>query len=124
MTVDTSLDKFTPALPLPTILRLGLFNLGLGLMSVLTVAVLNRVMITELQIPAWVTAGAVALPYLVSPARVWFGQLSDSRPLWGLHRTGYVRCGALMAGIIVFLAVQTGWQLGGGVALVGGWSWK
>lgn len=124
MTVEAPLDKLTPALPLPTILRLGLFNLGLGLMSVLTVAVLNRVMITELQIPAWVTAGAVALPYVVSPARVWFGQLSDSRPLWGLHRTSYVRCGALMAGIIVFLAVQTVWQLGGEVALVGGWSWQ
>ncbi|MDB9494578.1 BCD family MFS transporter [Spirulina major CS-329] len=130
MTVDSSVTAVDPNPDLPpdlglfTILRLGLFNLGLGLMSVLTVAVLNRVMISELGIPGWVTAGAIALPYLVSPARVWFGQLSDSRPLWGLHRTGYVRVGVVVMGLMVWLAVQVVWQLGGAVAAAGQWSWQ
>ena len=40
-----------PDLSIFTILRLGLFNLGVGLMAVLTLAVLNRVMITETRYP-------------------------------------------------------------------------
>lgn len=95
-----------------TMFRLGFFNLGLGLMSVLTLAVLNRVMISELLIPATITAGVAAIQYLISPLRVWFGQLSDARRLWGFHRTGYIRLGLIGAAIAVFLAAQVAWQLG------------
>ncbi|MGB0561671.1 MAG: BCD family MFS transporter [Spirulinaceae cyanobacterium] len=118
MTTSATTNLTNPApsprsdIPLLTIFRLGLFNMGLGLMSVLTLAVLNRVMINELFIPATLTAGTAAIQYLISPARVWFGQLSDNRPLGGLHRTNYVRIGVICAGICVFLAVQVAWQLG------------
>ncbi|MCW6036027.1 BCD family MFS transporter [Spirulina subsalsa FACHB-351] len=104
--------------------RIGLFNLGLGLMSVLTVAVINRVMISELAIPGTITAGVVAVQYFISPTRVWFGQMSDSRPLFGLHRTGYVRIGTVIFGIAIFLSVQVVWQLGGIVAETGVWEWN
>ncbi|MEM6614567.1 MAG: PucC family protein, partial [Cyanobacteria bacterium P01_C01_bin.72] len=60
-----------------TIFRLGLFNMGLGIMAVLTLAVLNRVMISELGIPGGITGGILATSLFVAPARVWFGQLSD-----------------------------------------------
>ena len=95
-----------------TIFRLGLFNMALGLMAVLTLAVLNRVMISELGIPATITAGVLALSQFVAPARVWFGQLSDSKPLFGRYRTGYVRLGAIIFSIAVFFAVQAVWKLG------------
>lgn len=104
--------------------RLGLFNLGLGLMSVLTLAVLNRVMISELAIPATITATIVAMQQFVAPARVWFGQLSDAKPLFGLHRSGYVRLGTAIFGVAVFLAVQAVWQLGSLVRAAGGWVWN
>ncbi len=107
-----------------TIARLGLFNLGLGLMSVLTVAVLNRVMIGELGIPGWITAGVVAIPYFVAPARVWFGQLSDARPLFGVHRSGYVWLGTAIFGVTVFAIVQVVWQLAGEMARADGWVWN
>ncbi|NJL01324.1 MAG: BCD family MFS transporter [Spirulinaceae cyanobacterium SM2_1_0] len=107
-----------------TIARLGLFNLGLGLMSVLTVAVLNRVMISEIGIPGWITAGVVAMPYFVAPARVWFGQCSDARPLLGSHRAGYVWLGTATFGLAVFAIVQIVWQLGGAMAIAGGWVWN
>ncbi len=107
-----------------TIVRLGLFNLGLGLMSVLTVAVLNRVMISEIGIPGWITAGVVAIPYFVAPARVWFGQLSDARPLFGVHRAGYVWLGTLTFGLAVFAVVQVVWQLGGAMDAASGWVWN
>ncbi|MDJ0635234.1 MAG: BCD family MFS transporter [Xenococcaceae cyanobacterium MO_188.B29] len=106
------------------VFRLGLFNLGLGLMAVLTLAVLNRVMISELGIPATITAGVLAIAQFVAPARIWFGQLSDSKPLFGLHRTGYVRIGTVIFGVAVFLAVQAVWQLGSIVRANEGWLWN
>ena len=89
-----------------TVFRLGLFNLALGLMAVLTLAVLNRVMIAELAIPATITAGVLAMAQFIAPARVLFGQLSDTKPLFGSHRTGYVRMGAIIFSIIIFFVVQ------------------
>ncbi len=107
-----------------TILRLGLFNMGLGLMAVLTLAVLNRVMISELGIPATITGGILATSLFVSPARVWFGQLSDNKPLLGKHRTNYVLLGTAIFGLAVFLAVQAVWQLGAVVEANEGWLWN
>ncbi|MEP0816733.1 BCD family MFS transporter [Trichocoleus desertorum GB2-A4] len=96
--------------------RLGLFQMGLGIMSLLTLGVLNRVMIDELKVPALVTAGAIAMHQFVAPARVWFGQMSDSKPFLGHHRTGYVWVGAALFAIAAFLAVQVMWQLGSSIA--------
>ncbi|WP_030006839.1 BCD family MFS transporter [Picosynechococcus sp. NKBG042902] len=107
-----------------TMFRLGLFNLGLGLMAVLTLAVLNRVMISELDIPATVTAGALAVPQFMAPARVWFGQLSDSKKIFKLHRSGYVWIGTVLFGSAVFVAVQIVWQLALAVRENGGWAWS
>ncbi|MDJ0595660.1 MAG: BCD family MFS transporter [Pleurocapsa sp. MO_226.B13] len=107
-----------------TVFRLGLFNLGLGLMAVLTLAVLNRVMISELAIPATITGGILATSLFVSPARVWFGQLSDNKPILGKHRTNYVLLGTAIFGLAVFLAVQVMWQLGAVVRENGEWLWN
>ncbi|MFQ3585283.1 MAG: BCD family MFS transporter [Cyanobacteriota bacterium] len=113
-----------PPLPLHTMFRMGLFQMGLGMMSLLTLGVLNRVMIDAdlLAIPATVVGGSLAMYQFVSPARVWFGQLSDAKPLFGLHRTGYVRLGAVLFTICIFLAVQVVWGLGDSFAATG-WSW-
>jgi len=113
-----------PELSTLTMLRLGLFNLGVGLMAVLTLAVLNRVMITELRIPATIAAGTLALSQLVAPIRVWLGQLSDGKKLFGLHRTGYIRTGIVMAGVTILLALQLVWMLGADVELHDGWQWN
>lgn len=107
-----------------TVFRLGLFNMGLGLMAVLTLAVLNRVMISELDIPAGITGGILATSLFVAPARVWFGQLSDKKQLLGRHRTNYVLLGTAIFGLAVFLAVQVVWQLGAVVEASGNWVWN
>lgn len=100
-----------PKLKLLTMFRLGLFQMGLGIMSVLTLGVLNRVMIDELKVPALIAAGAIAMHQFIAPARVWFGQMSDSKPLYGYHRTGYVWTGTVLFAIASFLALQVIWQL-------------
>jgi BCD family chlorophyll transporter-like MFS transporter len=103
--------------------RLGLFQMGLGIMSILTLGVLNRVLINGLAVPAIVAAAAIALHQFVAPARVWFGQMSDAKPLFGVHRSGYVWLGAIGFTLTSFLAVQASWQLGNGIAAAGGWAW-
>ncbi|MCS6960494.1 MAG: BCD family MFS transporter [Pseudanabaenaceae cyanobacterium SKYGB_i_bin29] len=101
-----------PKLPLREMFRLGLFQLGLGIMNLLTLGLLNRVMINELAIPPAIAAGLSAIPLFMSPARVWFGQLSDSKPLWGYHRSSYVWLGSALFSFSVWLALQSLWQLG------------
>src|SRR4028118_1766112 len=115
-------DSATPAqkrVTLLTMFRLGLFQMGLGMMSILTLGVLNRVMIKELAIPATVVAGTLAMHQFVAPARVWFGQMSDAKPLFAHHRTGYVWVGSVLFVISAFLAVQVMWRLGGSLEAVG-----
>lgn len=99
-------------LSLLTMLRLGLFQMGLGMMSVLTLGVLNRIMIKELAIPATIAAGVIAVHQFMAPARLWVGQLSDAKPIAGYHRTSYVWLGAALLAIAAFLAVQVMWHFG------------
>ncbi|MFE4105138.1 BCD family MFS transporter [Almyronema epifaneia] len=111
-----------PKLTLLSMFRLGLFQMGLGLLSLLTLGVLNQVMISELQIPGTLAAGAIAMYQFVAPARVLFGQLSDARPLGGYHRTGYIWLGLILQAFCLFAAVQVVWRLGASAAL--GWGWQ
>jgi BCD family chlorophyll transporter-like MFS transporter len=92
--------------------RLGLFQMGLGIMSLLTLGVLNRIAIDELTVFPFLAAGAIAMHQFVAPARVWFGQMSDAKPLLGLHRTGYVWIGAALFTSLSFIALQVVWQIG------------
>ncbi|MFS8877557.1 BCD family MFS transporter [Synechococcus sp. H55.8] len=121
--ISSESQPSAPPLPLPVMFRLGLFQMGLGMMSLLTLGVLNRVMIDLdlLAIPATVVGGSLAMHQLVSPARVWFGQLSDAKPLFGTHRSGYVRLGSVLFALCIFLAVQVVWGLGQSFAS-SGWS--
>jgi BCD family chlorophyll transporter-like MFS transporter len=100
-------------------LRLGVFNMGLGIMSLLTLGVLNRVMIEELRVPALVAAGAIAVHQFMAPARVWFGQMSDSRPIFGYHRSGYIWLGIGTVAVTAFCALQVVWQIGDRIAEAG-----
>ncbi len=111
--------KLPPKLPLLQMFRVGLFQMGLGIMSLLVAGLLNRLMINELAIPATLTAIFIAMPLFVSPARVWFGQTSDAKTLWGNHRSGYVWLGAILFAIAAFLTTQVMWQLGRSVYEIG-----
>lgn len=109
-----------PKVDILTMFRLGLFQMALGTMSILTLGVLNRVMIEELKVPALTVAFAIAMHQFVAPMRIWFGQLSDTKSLFGYHRTGYIWLGAALFATVAFVAVQVVWQVG--ASLQGG-SW-
>ncbi|MEM9212898.1 MAG: BCD family MFS transporter [Cyanobacteria bacterium P01_F01_bin.150] len=115
------LSATLPTISLFTMFRLGLFQMGLGIMSVLTLGILNRILIDELKVPALLAAGAIAMHQFVAPARLWFGQLSDAKPIFGMHRTGYVWIGSILFTATAFFAVQVVWRLNASMQDVG-WS--
>jgi BCD family chlorophyll transporter-like MFS transporter len=71
-------DAASPELPLPRLLRLSLFQVSVGMALALLVGTLNRVMIVELGLAAWLVALMVALPILAAPLRALIGHRSDT----------------------------------------------
>jgi MFS transporter, BCD family, chlorophyll transporter len=112
LATDRLLTDSLPKVSIFTMMRLGLFQIALGTMSVMTLGVLNRVLIQELKVPAVIATLMLALTFFVAPARVWFGQRSDSHPLFGYHRTGYIWLGATSLALTSMSAVQVMWKLG------------
>jgi len=90
-------DAATPELPLGRLLRLSLFQVSVGMAAVLLTGTLNRVMIVELGVPAWLVATMVALPLLFAPVRALVGFRSDQhRSALGWRRVPYIWFGTLL----------------------------
>jgi MFS transporter, BCD family, chlorophyll transporter len=119
MNRNYSYSQSPPKVKLPTMIRLGFFQMGLGMMSVMVFGVLNRVLIRELGVPGTIATVILALTLFVAPARIIFGQLSDTKPLFGYYRTGYVWLGAAAMVTNAWIAVQVMWQLGASLKAVG-----
>jgi MFS transporter, BCD family, chlorophyll transporter len=99
--VGTSFLPFADAasddLPLPRLLRLALFQISVGMAAVLLTGTLNRVMILELHIPAWVVALMVSIPLLFAPFRALIGHKSDThKSVLGWRRVPYIWFGTLL----------------------------
>jgi BCD family chlorophyll transporter-like MFS transporter len=90
-------DAASAELPLSRLLRLGLFQVSVGMTTVLLVGTLNRVMIVELGVAAWLVALMVALPLVSAPFRALIGFRSDvHRSFLGWRRVPYLWFGALL----------------------------
>jgi len=94
-------DAASDALPLSQLLRLSLFQVSVGMATVMLLGTLNRVMIVELSVPAVIVAAMIALPVLIAPFRALLGFRSDThRSALGWKRIPYLWFGSL-------------WQMGG-----------
>ena len=94
-------DAASDALPMGQLLRLSLFQVSVGMASVMLLGTLNRVMIVELSVPAMIVAVMIALPVLIAPFRTLLGFRSDThRSAIGWKRIPYLWFGSL-------------WQMGG-----------
>ena len=94
-------DAASADLPLGQLLRLSLFQISVGMATVMLLGTLNRVMIVELSVPAMIVAAMIALPVLVAPFRALLGFRSDThRSAIGWKRLPYMWFGSL-------------WQMGG-----------
>jgi BCD family chlorophyll transporter-like MFS transporter len=90
-------DVVTEELPLGRLLRLSLFQVTVGMAVVLLIGTLNRVMIVELGVPAWLVAVMVSLPLMFAPARAVIGHHSDHhRSVLGWKRVPYIWFGTLL----------------------------
>jgi BCD family chlorophyll transporter-like MFS transporter len=90
-------DAATTELPLGRLIRLSLFQVTVGMAAVLLIGTLNRVMIVELGLPAWVVALMISLPLVFAPFRMLIGHRSDThRSVLGWRRVPYIWFGTLM----------------------------
>jgi BCD family chlorophyll transporter-like MFS transporter len=90
-------DAATPELPMGRLLRLSLFQVTVGMAAVLLIGTLNRVMIVELGVPAWLVALMVSLPLVFAPFRAVVGFRSDThRSVLGWRRVPYLWLGTLI----------------------------
>jgi BCD family chlorophyll transporter-like MFS transporter len=90
-------DAATPQLPMSRLLRLSLFQVTVGMALVLVNGTLNRVMILDLAVPAWLVALMIALPLVFAPFRALLGFKSDThRSLLGWKRVPYIWFGTLL----------------------------
>ena len=90
-------DAASAGLPLARLLRLSLFQVTVGTSLALMVGTLNRVMIVELGVAAWLVALMVALPMLVAPFRAVTGFRSDThRSAFGWRRVPFIWTGTML----------------------------
>jgi BCD family chlorophyll transporter-like MFS transporter len=84
-------------LPPLRLLRLSLFQVTVGMAMALLIGTLNRVMIVELGVAAWLVSTMVALPLLFAPFRALVGFRSDThRSVLGWKRVPYIWMGTLL----------------------------
>ncbi len=90
-------DAATVELPMGRLLRLALFQVTVGMAAVLLIGTLNRVMIVELGVPAWIVAVMLSLPLVFAPLRALVGFRSDThRSVLGWRRVPYIWFGTLL----------------------------
>jgi BCD family chlorophyll transporter-like MFS transporter len=90
-------DAATSDLPLSRLLRLSLFQVTVGMAMALLVGTLNRVMIVELGVPAWLVSLMVALPLVFAPFRALVGFKSDThRSVLGWKRVPFIWFGSML----------------------------
>jgi len=97
-------DAASADLPLARLLRLSLFQMSVGMATVLLNGTLNRVMIVELGVPTFLVALLIAIPLVAAPFRALIGHKSDThRSVLGWRRVPYIWFGTLMqfAGLAV-----------------------
>ena len=89
-------DAASDTLPLSRLLRLSLFQVSVGMAMVLLTGTLNRVMIVELGMSAWLVALMVALPLVFAPLRALIGHRSDThKSVLGWRRGPYIWFGSM-----------------------------
>ena len=86
------------------IIRLGLVQMALGAIVVLTTSTLNRLMVVELALPAIIPGALVALHYGIQITRPNWGFLSDTggrRTRWIIGGMAILAFGAFFAALAV-----------------------
>ena len=92
-------------------LRLGLFQLSLGSLSVLTLGLLNRLLIQDFGMSAALVSLAIGIQELMGFSRAWFGHRSDRMPVGVLRRTPFLLGSSLGVSVLFGAAIWVVLQL-------------
>jgi MFS transporter, BCD family, chlorophyll transporter len=84
-------------------LKIGSFHIGSSLSDILLSAVWNRILISNLSLPAGPVAILAALRYLLAPISIWAGDRSDKHAILGKHRLPYIWGGRLLMALGLLL---------------------
>jgi BCD family chlorophyll transporter-like MFS transporter len=89
-------DAASDEMSLGRLLRLALFQIPVGMAMVMMTGTVNRVMIVEFGVHAWLVAAMIAIPILFAPLRTLIGHRSDThRSVLGWRRIPYLWIGLL-----------------------------
>jgi MFS transporter, BCD family, chlorophyll transporter len=90
-------DVASKDLPLARLFQLSLFQVSVGMAMALLIGTLNRVMIVELGVGAWLVALMVAVPLVFAPFRALVGFKSDThKSVLGWRRVPYIWIGTIL----------------------------
>ena len=90
-------DAASEGLPVSRLVRLSLFQVSVGMATVLLIGTLNRVLIVELGVPAWLVSAMVGLPLVFAPFRALVGFRSDNHvSALGWRRVPYIWMGTML----------------------------
>ncbi len=108
-------------LNLPRTLKLGSFHIGSAFSDILTSAVWNRVLVSDLGLAAAPVALLSALRYFLAPLSIWAGNRSDTHPLFGKQRLPYIWIGRILMALALLLLPVATFQLATAPAAPLGW---
>jgi len=79
------------------VIQLTLVHVAVSITVVPVTSTLNRIMIADMKLSAFLVGLLISLPYLLSPLQVAIGNWADHHALWGRHRSPWIVIGGLMA---------------------------
>ncbi|MBX3014008.1 MAG: BCD family MFS transporter [Caldilineaceae bacterium] len=120
------------------VVQLTMVHVGVSITVVPVTSTLNRIMIADMHLSAFLVGLLISLPYLLSPLQVLVGSWADKQLVWGRHRSPWILVGGLMAsfgsyltahavflmpdqfllGLVAALVVFTIWGMGVNIASV------
>lgn len=100
-----ALETLSREIPLPRVLQICLLQFSTAIVFVLLNSTLNRVMIVEYQIDAWIVGVLIGLHNLLAGIRPFIGYYSDTHLFFGYRRTPHVIVGNLILVFGVLLSV-------------------
>lgn len=100
-----------------TIAQLALVHVAVSITVVPVTSTLNRVMIAEMKMPVTLVAVLIALPYLLSPLQILFGNWSDRNPAANYHRMPWILLGGLLAATGSYFTVHAAYLMEDNFAL-------
>jgi len=102
---EFEIAELSRVIPLPRVLQICLLQFSTAIVFVLLNSTLNRVMIVEYQIDAWIVGVLIGLHNLMAGIRPVIGYYSDTHLFFGYRRTPHVIVGNFIMVVGVLLSV-------------------